>query len=149
MTLHRRAIALLTGILTLQLTLLGDVAPCADVVGGSTGVSAWAGDVGMGGMDMDGMNMPDMSMADDASEAPDRSAPADAPCGDSLPSRDCDMPLDEPACAAMIACAPSAIGIIAEGTSVLAAEHAEALINGATPTGLSRSTGPESPPPRA
>lgn len=155
MTLYRRATALLTAVLTLQLTLAGDLVLCANVAGATSGIVATASDAGMarmdmGGMDMAGMDMAGMTMPADANEAPDTPAPSepDTPCGQSLPSRGCDLPIDGQDCAAMLACAP-AIGVIAEVATTETARHGHVPITGAIMPGLSRSTAPESPPPRA
>ena len=150
MILYRRATALLTAILTLQLTMAGDLVLCANVAGATSGIVATASDAGKAGMDMAGMDMAGMDMAAEASEAPDTPAPSesDTPCGKSLPSRGCDLPLDSQDCAAMLACAP-AIGIIAEVAAVESGRHGHVPISGVIMPGLSRSTAPESPPPRA
>ena len=156
MTLHRRAIALVTGLLTLQLTLVGDLVLCADAAGVTSGIAAPAssGDMArmnMARMDMAGMEMAGMEMAADASDAPETPAPSapSEPCDDSLPSRGCDLPIDGQECAAMIACAATAIGITADVISVDATRHGAVPIGGAILPGPSRSTAPESPPPRA
>ena len=150
MILYRRATALLTAILTLQLTLAGDLVLCANVAGATSGIVATASDAGMAGMDMGGMDMGEMTMPADTSEAPDPPAPSepDSPCGQSLPSRGCDLPIDVQDCAVMLACAP-AIGIIAEVATIETARHGHVPISGVIMPGLSRSTAPESPPPRA
>jgi hypothetical protein len=105
----------------------------------------------MAGMDMAGMDMAGMDMAADASEAADTPAPPapSEPCNESLPSRGCDLPIDGQECAAMLACAAAAISIVADVTLVDATRLGDAPISGVILRGPSRSTAPESPPPRA
>ena len=138
MSLRRRVVALLTGLLLLQFTLVGSGLACTtDEIGGSAMAA------------MDDMAAMGMESADrgetDAPEA--LGAPRERPCGAPSRSEDCGANSGE-ACTAMTSCAPTALAVsltaVAPPSPLRQAARAGAII-----PPPARPTAPDHPPPRA
>ena len=138
MSLRRRVVALLTGLLLLQFTLVGSGLACTtDEIGGSAMAA-------MDDMAAMGMESPDRGETD-APEALE--ATREQPCGAPSRSEDCGANSGE-ACAAMTSCAPTALA-----ASVRAVAQHSPSRQSAPPARVippaARTTAPDHPPPRA
>ena len=140
MPLHRRVVALLTGLLLLQFILVGSGFACTtDEVGGSTAMAA------MDDMAAMGMGSPGRTQTDalGASEGT-----PEQPCGAPVRSGDCGGSNSSEACTAMTSCAPPALGVAFTPIAQPAPLHQDAPRERVIPP-PSRQTAPDHPPPRA
>ena len=146
--LVRRITALLMSLCALQLTLLDGVRLCADGRGGADGVSAIAD---MAGMDMAGMDMGAVSErsrpGDNARSNAGASGVSGEACDRAAPDDACDTSHADD-CGAMTTCAPILLEPDARASSHPMSRRSDVPAT-SVQTLLTRSTAPESPPPRA
>lgn len=126
----RRATALLSSLLVLQLTLLGSGWPCA--VDGSTSASVERGAHPAGHL------AADVAPPESRDASCDRDDAAE-PCSESGTSSDC---------MAVMACGPTVIGAAATMAGATT-RSSSARIDSSSLAPATRATAPESPPPRA
>ena len=140
--LLRRVTALLMSLFALQLTLLDGVRLCADDRGGSDGASAIAD---MAGMDMGAVSERPRSGGDARSDAGASGVGGEA-CDSAAPDGACGTSHADD-CGAMTTCAPILLESDARASSDGLARRSEVPTTSVR-TLLTRSTAPESPPPR-
>ena len=143
MPLHRRVVALLTGLLLLQFILVGSGFACTiDEIGGGSTMAA------MDDMAAMGMGAPDLARTQ-ANDAPrDPEATPEDPCGAPARGGDCGGTNSSEACTAMTTCAPPALGVARTAFAQPAPSRQDAPRARVIPP-TSRGTAPDYPPPRA
>ena len=140
MPLHRRVVALLTGLFLLQFILVGSGFACTtDEVGGSPASAA------MDDMAAMGMGSPGGTQTD-AIGAPEGTP--EQPCGAPARNQDCGGSSSSEACTAMTSCAPPALAVAFPPGAQPAPSHQTAPRERVIPP-PSRPTAPDHPPPRA
>lgn len=143
MPLHRRVIALLTGLLLLQFTLVGRGFACTtDEIGGSPAMAAMDDMVAMG------MGSPDLTQAQATDTFGTPEPTPEKPCGAPARSQDCGGSSSSEACTAMTSCASPPLGAVYTPIAQPAPSHHDAPRERVIPP-PSRQTAPDHPPPRA
>lgn len=143
MSLPRRVVALLTGLLLLQFILVGSGFACAvDRIDSGSTMTAMddMASMGMGATD------PPQTQANDA--LGDSEAAPEQPCGAPAGGEDCGGPNSSGACTAMTTCAPPALGVDRTAFAQPAPSRQDASRARVIPP-RSRGTAPDYPPPRA
>ena len=143
MSLHRRVVALLTGLLLLQFILVGSGFACTiDGIGSGSAMAA------MDDMAAMGMGAPDLTQTEANDALGDSEATPEAPCGAPAGGGDCGGANSSEACTAMTTCAPPALGVDPTAFAQSAPSRQDAPAERVIPP-TSRGTAPDYPPPRA
>ena len=143
MPLHRRVVALLTGLFLLQFILAGSGFACTieGIEGGSTMAA-------MDDMAAMGMGAPDLAQTQANAALGDPEATPEDPCGAPAGGDDCGGANPSEACTAMTTCAPPALGVDRTAFAQPAPSRQDAPTARVIPP-TSRGTAPDYPPPRA
>ena len=142
MPTYRRVVALLTGVLLLQFTLVGSGFACAtDEVGGSSAIAAMDDVAPMS------MGLPDISQTQETTALGAPEATPEPPCGVPAHSEDCRGSSSSEACTAMTSCAPPALGVALTPIAQPVPSRRNAPPECVTPP-PARPTAPDHPPPR-
>lgn len=143
MPLHRRVVALLTGLFLLQFMLVGSGFACT--ISGIGGGSTMAAMDDMAAM---GMGAPDLTQTR-AGDAPrDSEATPDDPCGAPARADECGDANSSETCTAMTSCAPPALSVDRTAFAQPSLSHQDTPSRRVIPP-PSRPTAPDHPPPRA